>query len=170
MEFLKSHITEEWMDLFEDFPEFVFELSRDVYSWWQETLIFAKSEDQMPPELSELCNLRYGAECDIGWKNLIREYFLNIRALINEAKENGDEIHYKCCILKEKLGELRDQGDFYGPDYKKYSSRYQVLSSELKIASRKVCEVCGESGDIRRLPWIKTLCNDHYNTRITKNS
>lgn len=154
MQFLKSNIEEEWMDLVNEFPEFILELSPMVLEWCE------KHEN---PE--ELCNLRYSFECGIGWKDIIREYFKQLQTLVERAKSNGDEIYYKTCIFKEKFGELRDQGDFYGPDYKKYYNTYSILSSELTEQSGYICEKCGAPGSKRGGGWVRTLCDEHHNER-----
>lgn len=157
-EFAKANLEEEWMDLVNEFPEFILELSPCVLE------IFNK-EYHNEVDLNSVCNLRYGFECNVGWKNIIREYFTNIRNLIQDAKNNGHEIHYKTFIMKEKFGELRDQGDFYGPDKSLYWNRYVELSREAMQKSSKTCELCGEPGKLLRKGknwgWIKCLCEKH---------
>jgi hypothetical protein len=155
MQFLKSNIEEEWMDLVNEFPEFILELSPMVLEWCE------KHENK-----EELCNLRYSFECGIGWKAIIWEYFNNIRNLINKAKEGGDEVYYKTCIFKEKYGELRDQGDFYGPDSEKYYRAYSALSSDLMTTSGSICEKCGAPGSRRGGGWASTLCDEHCNIHL----
>lgn len=164
MQFLISNITPEWMDLVESFPEFIFELSPDVEYWFEESRKLADERNLPPLDKTKWCNLRYSFECDIGWKPIIWEYFTNIKNIIDNARANGDEVFYKTCIFKEKFGELRDQGDFYGKDHKKYLSEYTKLSLDLMEKSSKVCEICGKDGRLRTAKrgwWIKCLCEDH---------
>ena len=169
MEFLKSNIDPEWMDLVEEFPEFILELSPTVLSVIDN---FSKlgdniSSESLTPE--KFCNLRYGFECSIGWKELLREYFEDIQALIEKSKRNGDEVFYKTCIMKEKFGELRDQGDFYGKDCKKYWKEYSDLSHKLAEKSLLQCEICGMIGELKKRGyWVKTLCEKHAEEREYK--
>lgn len=156
MQFLKSNIEDEWMDLCEEFPEFIFELSPYVEEWYDNYSAQCQMSDK-----SELCNLRYGFECGIGWKTIIREYFTQIRDLIKKARSFGHDIHYKACIMKEKFGSLRDQGDFYGRDYNIYYKQYYDLSNVVEVVSTNTCEICGDIGKIRKGSWVKTLCDKH---------
>ena len=162
MEFLISNIGEESMDLVDEFPEFILDISPYVNEWYGEQVLYAENVDRIPPAKELICNLRYGFECGIGWKNVIREYFSQIRNLINTAKENGDEIFYKTFIFKEKFGELRDQGDFYGPARREYWDDYVKLDKTLLDKSMLVCEVCGSDGSLlKKGGWRKTLCPQH---------
>ena len=162
MEFLISNIGEEWMDLVNEFPEFILELSPYTNEWYCAHVLYAKNFNRIPPSKELICNLRYGFECGIGWKNIIRDYFFQIRNLLNTAKENGDEIHYKTFIFKEKFGELRDQGDFYGPARIEYWDDYVKLDKILLSKSVSVCEVCGGDGVLmRRGGRLKTVCPQH---------
>ena len=161
MEFSKKNIGGEWEDLASEFPEFIYDLSPEVEEWYESL----KKNPSIEVEKEDLCNLRYGFECNIGWKEIIREYFKSIRNLLKEAHDNGDEVFYKTFIFKEKFGELRDQGDFYGKDSIKYRTMYYALQDILVKKSANVCEVCGEEGVlmVKRggFGWIKTLCPKH---------
>jgi hypothetical protein len=151
MEFLKSNISEEWMDLVEEFPQIFLELSPLVESRLVDYPKIYTNRD-------ELSNLRFGFECGVGWKSIIREFCVEITDLIQSAKDAGHEIHYKTCIMKEKFGDLRDQGHFYGPDAELYRQKYYDISENMEEKSRYVCEVTGGPG-IRALRgmWYKTL-------------
>jgi hypothetical protein len=158
MEFLKSNISAEWWDLVNEFPEFTLELSPYVEEWYDKYHDFCP---EVSMKIEDLTNLRYGFECGIGWKEIIREYFIEMRKLLARAKDNGHDVHYKTCIFKEKFGELRDQGDFYGDDRKLYYDDYHKLDNILR-KSTKTCEKCGDVGILRTENWYKTLCDDHY--------
>lgn len=164
-QFNKNNIESEWWDLVEEFPEFILEISPEVRQWYEEVLLKNDSIGVIPNE-SDLCNLRYGFECGIGWKGIIREYFGEIRKLIETAKTNGDEIFYKTFIFKEKFGELRDQGDFYGKNYKEYWDDYLKLSRNLQYKSSTICELCGNVAELRKrsagMGWLKCLCDNHF--------
>ena len=153
-EFHISNIEKEWMDIVEEFPEFLKDPSPFVLECYN---------NQFP--INEFVNLRYGFECNYGWKNLIRNYFQKIKSLIEKAKENNHEVFYKTFILKEKFGELRDQGDFYGPDAKLYYNEYSDLCHNVCVDSSQVCEICGSNGKLSRknsgFGWFKSLCESH---------
>jgi hypothetical protein len=166
MEFLKSTIEGEWMDLVEEFPEFILELSPCVERWYEKYIENIKKCKPLINK-SELCNLRYSFECGVGWKPLIREYFIEVRRLIQMARSNGHDLHYKTCIFKEKFGELRDQGDFYGDDRSLYLSEFNKIG-EILDKSITICEKCGKHGSIRREGWVKALCDKHAEERYGK--
>jgi len=151
MEFLRTNITQEWKDLVEEFPEIFLAPSPEVLDDFKRR--------KHPIVTEEICNLRYGFECGIGWKDIIREFCVKTRELINTAKANGHEIHFKTFILKEKLGGLRNQGFFYGPDYNLYYEQFRKIDSELESKSYHVCECTGLSGRLVSLPggWLQVL-------------
>ena len=159
-QFHKKHITEDWLDLVNEFKEFILEPSPMVLEWVDHCK--EKGFDDIPDE-ENLTNLRYGFECDIGWKTIIREYFEGIRSLLKEAKDSGHDVRYSTFIFKEKFGELMDQGDFYGLDSKAYRDRYYALGTELSKKSLQTCEVCGKPGILKgkKYGWVKTVCNQH---------
>lgn len=135
-QFHKNNIDPEWSDLAVEFSEFIFEPSPFVIEMTEK---WAGTGD-WPDSIEDCCNLRYGFECGVGWKEIIREHFISIRNLIENAKNNGHEIYYKACILKQKFGSCRDQGDFYGADSKIYYKEYTDLISSLYEKSTKVSE------------------------------
>ena len=157
MEFLRSNIDESWMDLVEEFPEIFLDPSPYVLGIHEK---YGPVTEEYS-NLDNLCNLRFSFECGIGWKNLIREFCVRIRALVQLAKSERKEIHYKSCIMKEKFGELRDQGDFYGPDAAEYRQRYYDISEDVEEKSRTICEVTGNPGKrLLKGGWTRTLCEE----------
>jgi hypothetical protein len=154
-EFLKTNITPEWQDLVDEFPEFIFDLSPHLKRLIQD-------HPESFETVDELCNLRYGFECSVGWKNLIRKHFLKIKNLIDEAKKEGHEINYRPFILKEKMGTLRDQGEFFGEDIMMYSGHYYDILGDTYAESSKTCEVTGEEGFLCHSGngWYKTLSQE----------
>lgn len=151
MEFLRTSIDPEWKDLVEEFPEIFLEPSPEVLGDFKRR--------NHPVVIDQICNLRYGFECDIGWKEIIRDFCVKTRDLVNAAKSNGHEIHFKTFILKEKLGGLRNQGFFYGPDYRLYYEQFRKIDSELEAKSYTVCERTGLPGRLVSIPgrWLKVL-------------
>ena len=84
-----------------------------------------------------------------GWSGLIDEIY--------------DLISPEVCIfsIKEKYGGLRING--YG-----FTSEEDDKIDEICNRSETVCEVCGEKGEPRDLPWILTLCDKCYKEKINK--
>jgi len=64
--------------------------------------------------------------------------------------------------IKEKFGGLRFYINSGSKEIHEIISRYEELSYE-------ICEVCGETGEIRKdcgwhgSRWYKTMCDKHYN-------
>jgi hypothetical protein len=166
MQFDKRELKEWEANIANEFPEFILVPSPEVLGHYEKSL--GQKFADMPQEKENLCNLRYGFECDSGWKSIIRDYFTQMRHLIKYAKDSGDEVHYSTFIFKEKFGEIRDQGNFYGPDRKKYWDEYAKLNHMFMSRSGKICEVCGEEGTLRKRGknwgWVKCLCNSHADT------
>ena len=80
--------------------------------------------------------------------------------LIEEIWEKLPEDTY-ISQIKEKYGGLR----FYTGGISRELSDY-ILSKEEE--SYTICEMCGELGEIRKLPWIQTLCETHYQEALDK--
>jgi hypothetical protein len=93
---------------------------------------------------------RYIASVGNGWLGLIKE-------LIEEAIKLGWD--KQTADIKEKFGGLR----FY---INSASEEVHNRISEAEKLSYKVCEQCGEEGELRAdLSWWTTLCDTHYNER-----
>lgn len=161
-EFLKININPEWKDLVDEFPEFIFDLSPHLLKLVDENPDHFDSKEN-------LCNLRYSFEFGIGWKNLVRNHFTEIKKLILKAKENGHDLDYRPFILKEKMGTLRDQGFWYGKDKDLYSTDINLILSKVYAESMKTCEVTGEDASLCHSGrgWYKTLSDkmikENYN-------
>jgi hypothetical protein len=158
-EFDKNNIGPEWNDLIQEYPEIFLKPSPKVLNIFAEAAV---NNWHNTAELAEdLCNLRYGFECGVGWKQIIREFCQDITNLIQKAKNNDHEIQYSTFILKEKFGECYSQGDFYGPDVKYYWTEYWDIVANLQKKSSKVCEITGKPGVLmKRNYWVRTLCED----------
>lgn len=148
-----DNISPEWMDIVEEFPEFILECSPFL-----EELNLSTPKDN-------IVNLRFGFEYDIGWKQITKEHFTRIRELINLAKSNDHEVSYKTCILKQKFGELVDQGDFYGPHRELYVNEFIKILNDTGDKSLITCEICGNVGELKGDGKIfrsyKTVCEKH---------
>ena len=77
-----------------------------------------------------------------GWGGLIDELF-------DRLPERA-----RLFSVKEKYGCLRIDG-----------IGTENLESELEERSLKICEECGNDGELRDLNWIRTLCDSHYKSR-----
>lgn len=61
--------------------------------------------------------------------------------------------------VKEKFGSLRFYTD------KAHPIVDQAIS-KIERECETICEFCGEPGKQRNLPWIKVLCDKHYQERL----
>jgi len=133
IQFSKSNIEPEWQDLVDEFPHIILDPSPEVLELWE------KYKDEkysgFPNDKEDLCNLRYSFECGIHWKGIIRDFFLEIDALMEEAEVNGDDFKYYPFILKEKFDTCRDQGSTFGKDKQKYNEKYREISERLYTRS-----------------------------------
>jgi hypothetical protein len=83
-----------------------------------------------------------------GWHDLVRP-------LIDMAEREGATI----LQVKQKFGGLR----FYvGPASDELNKAIDLAEA----ASRGICEVCGQPGEVRPLSWRRTLCEEHYKSAI----
>lgn len=78
-----------------------------------------------------------------GWHGLINELF--------DRMPEGTNVY----SIKEKYGTLRIDC-IPGSD----------LEIELERKSSTICEECGENGETRDLPWIRTLCDGCYKRTV----
>lgn len=161
--FHKNNIDKNWEDLILEFPEFFIEPSTEIKVMFHD---FGGCGCDFPNTIDECVNLRYGFECGLGWKKIIWDHCNKIRLLIQEASNNGHDVVYKSFIMKQKHGEARDQGDFYGKDHELYLMKYNGLVHSLQEKSTTTCEMCGATGRIRRIQKkdidLKCLCDKHF--------
>jgi hypothetical protein len=107
--------------------------------------------------------------CDKGWEPIIYHLSSTIQHYIdrsnsrrqwlidNKFKDIPEPIEQvKVAQVKEKYGGLRFYYD-YGDEF------IAGLVEMAEIWAERTCEVCGEKGSLRGdLPWIRTLCDEHY--------
>lgn len=87
----------------------------------------------------------FGWEIGKGWYPLVQE-------LVEDLKKLGWD--GTILQIKEKFGGLR----FY------IGSGSEEIWNRIEEAEKKsytICEVCGESGEVRSEGWIRTLCDKH---------
>jgi hypothetical protein len=136
IQFHKQNIAPEWQGLAGDFHDFIFDLSPNVLEMFRD--YSGPKYLTYPNSKSDLCNLRYGFECGVGWEGIIREFFTEMDALMKEAKEAGHEFYYRPFILKAKFKTCSDQGDIFGRDAHLYRDRYRKISQDLYEKSKSV--------------------------------
>jgi len=100
----------------------------------------------VPSDLITICR------CGSGWLALIVACFIKIQ---EHCRENGIEELY-INDIKEKFGHLSIYLSSYDDEIE------EIIEEYSKIAS-VTCEKCGDEGKLRTdLPWIQTLCGQHY--------
>lgn len=112
--------------------------------------------------------LAFGFECDDGWYELLREMFSEIVARYEEA---GVPVDLEILQIKEKFAELRVYYSFKEestPDKEELRNDVDKIIEAYENKSRKVCEICGAEGEVRKKGYrMKTLC-DQCNDKIMK--
>lgn len=157
MEFLKEHLKEDWLPVVEQFPKIFLEPSEYVSDCYEK---YYKSKGVSK---EDLVNLRYGFEHGIGWKDIVIGFCEEVQQLADKAAAEGHTFQYKGCIMKEKFGQFRPQGDIEKSDgaWEIYFREYYDICNKWEDKSLKVCEVCGKDGTCRGGGWYKTLCDEH---------
>jgi hypothetical protein len=102
----------------------------------------------------------WGFECGDGWFNIIDKLMGNIQHYI-DWKNRDSEVVNQVTVdqVKEKFGTLR----FY---YTGGDNYVQGLVSMAESMSSVTCDKCGNSGELRKGGWLRTLCEPHDQERI----
>lgn len=95
----------------------------------------------------------WGFECDDGWYDLIDTMCFVIQSHLDNHPDVPQLIADQ---VKEKYGELR----FYSHGGDLFTEGVQ---ESICILSFKICEVCGNKGEMQDKAWIKTVCEKHKN-------
>ena len=91
----------------------------------------------------------FGMECGNGWFTLIKKLCEKIEKQLKKEKNTT----YHLAQIKEKFGGLR----WYDENS---SKEINDLVFKAEEESYKICEICGESGELRsRGSWVITLCD-----------
>jgi hypothetical protein len=96
----------------------------------------------------------FGFECGDGWYNLIRKLCEDLKKMIPKQKDYQEQSDFEVVQVKEKFGGLR----FYT------NWATEEMFERIEKAERdsyKICEVCGNSGSLRKGAWLRTLCDYH---------
>lgn len=96
--------------------------------------------------------MKCGSSIGKGWLNLIVELDEKLAQICPE---------YKIDQIKEKFGGLR----FYVSDLGQNHEAGYKLINEAESESYNICELCGEPADLRSGSWLRTLCDNHHNSR-----
>lgn len=100
-------------------------------------------------------------ECDQGWYDLITEYS---EKLTNVIKKLPNEMHevFKTLQLKEKFGSMRWYISIPTEEYPEQRDEFLNIIREVEGKSCKICEYCGNPGEIKRMNpkayWLMCLC------------
>jgi len=117
--------------------------------------------DQSQDSLAEdHCTLRSGFECGPGWQALIEQLSSTADALVAQLKDSGlqDDASITPVIIKQKLGELRWQGQYnlLSP----FDTLWVAYISQIRRESVQTCEMSGETGRIRSLEGFVICLSD----------
>ena len=100
-------------------------------------------------------------ECGDGWKFIIKSVAGVIEREIEGCSDEDLAGCFSACQVKEKFGQLR----FYVYGYN------ETIDGAIRVAERMsahVCETCGNVGQIRDLPCIRTLCDKHFEEELKR--
>lgn len=106
--------------------------------------------------IMETC-MAWGFECGDGWFNIIDALCKEIQRYVdwksrNLVEEEKEQLQVVADQVKEKFGTLRFY--YHGGD----DTVHGMISMTEAISSR-ICEGCGNSGQLRAAGWYRTLCD-----------
>jgi hypothetical protein len=103
----------------------------------------------------------YGCIAPDGWQKIVEETDEMLAYL---------DPDYEILQIKEKYGTLRYYfGTSHEPDTMEYKIMH-ALEWAAEFRSGNVCQKCGKFGETRwKLPWVQTLCDEHYEPYEEKN-
>lgn len=103
-------------------------------------------------------------DCEDGWFQLITSLSKKINDICLYNKIPATE-HPKAIQVKEKFGGLR----FYVGNIPSFLfQEINTVIQEFEQLSLQTCEICGASGKIRQLSWVRTLCDQHAQKDINQ--
>ena len=109
----------------------------------------------------------YGLECDIGWGDILKEILTELKEVISSLKDWSSPV-FRVAQIKEKFGGLRFYIDFNQEVDENFTLPNDVVVQFYNIIEKgedksfSVCEYCGKEGELRRLSWLKTLCDNCF--------
>ena len=122
-----------------------------------------KTEYKTDLPTEEFCNLRLGFECDQGWSEIIEHIAQVATEVVTDLRKIHPDVYIHSCIIKEKFGTLRWQGEHNLPE--PYNEIWRSFLKDMEDKSSRTCEVTGNWGELRttrsgRRAWHKTLCKE----------
>ena len=153
-QFSKSSVQPWGLELVNKYPLIFLEANTDNMAWALKGHI----------ENEDYCNLRFGFECDEGWKAHIENIARMATEIVEYLRKSGlknEEAYIHSCIVKEKLGGLRWQGDYVLPPL--FRDLWNSYYWQEQDQSYGTCEVTGKYGKLRETrngerAWKRTLC------------
>ena len=111
-----------------------------------------------------------------GWHNLIRLLCKTMQSYIDHNRHMISK-QVEMRQVKEKFGGLRiyiDFVDIKDEEKLQFPEQEVVMMNEIRgmlsfseVMSYTICEECGKPGIVRKdLPWIRTLCQEHYEHEV----
>src|SRR3972149_11819745 len=101
--------------------------------------------------------MAFGFDCGEVWYPLIEETLDKIEKELENYPELKND--FEITQIKEKFGMLVIYTSFITDEIEK-------IIDEAENKSMTICEVCGESGELReRNHWLVTLCDKHFEER-----
>lgn len=121
-----------------------------------------------PILLRDLYNARYnwpigvyGLECGGGWYHLVDELCFAIEAALTMEQLAAFMVYQ----IKEQRGHLHlDHGSRTRPLVDSYEL-VDLQIHDAAVRSLETCEICGESGELRKDDWAIVLCDPHHSDR-----
>jgi hypothetical protein len=115
---------------------------------------------------ADYCNLRYGFECQSGWKEQIENIARTATEIVKHLRGIGlkdEEAYIHSCIVKEKFGTLAWQGQHKLPPL--FQELWYSYYGHQEGQSGFTCEVTGKHGTRRftkngQPAWNRTLCTE----------
>lgn len=128
---------------------------------YEQKLLLA--QQQLEHQFPDMLSKHYGGlDIAYGWVKIVFAIMQTIKNHEdNLLRQRGPEYfgtEYHPVIvdqIKEKFGGLR----FY------YSGGDGYVDGLVTMAEQwaeQTCEICGERGELRKLGWMRTLCDEHY--------
>ena len=98
-------------------------------------------------------------ECYDGWLDIISDLSDKLEEEIVQFKANCpnlEEGYPHAVQVKEKYGRLQ----FY-LSYLPTNEMHDIIE-EFCAKTAKICEICGQNGQLRHDSWVKVRCDEHY--------
>ena len=117
---------------------------------------------------NDYCSLRFGFECQEGWRNLLEDLSATGTALIQALSSFGfQDAEIRVAIVKQKFGVMvwADANNLL-PPFRSLWFGYQALISR---RSAITCERSGEYGELRDFGgWVITLSEGEYKKELIR--